>query len=323
MKPLQIGVLVVVSAVIGGLFMKWQISRNMVNLAPVAPAAAAVSQPAAPAVHPVTMQSQPAEPVEAPPVVEHKAANVNARPHKPIKSRQAAPVMMARVEAPPAVQAPAEVPPAAVTQPEPPRSEPVSAPEQPVQYPEPAVSAQAPVQPAVPLQVTLKAGTLISARTVEALSSEHNAAGDGFSATLDKPVEADGWVIAERGARLEGKVVEAGHANGQSHLVIALTQLRTSDGQRVAIETEPFSKQAQASASESAVKVAAGAALGAAIGAMAAGGKGAAIGLGVGTAAGAGGAVATRSKTAVLPPETLLQFRLKNPVTITERQGRS
>lgn len=321
MKPLQVAVLVVVSAVIGGLFMKWQISRNMARVATVAPAAT-VAQPAAPAVHPVTTQSQPAEPVEAP-VAEHKVANVNARPKKAIKSRQAAPVIMARVEEPPAVQAPAEPPQAAVTQPEPPNVAPAPAPEQPVQYPEPAVSAPAPVQPAAPLQVTLKAGTLISARTVEGLSSEHNAAGDGFSATLDKPVVADGWVIAERGARLEGKVVEAGHGNGQSHLVIALTQLRTSDGQRVPIETETFSKQAQASAGESAAKVAAGAALGAAIGAMAGGGKGAAIGLGVGTAAGAGGAVATRSKAAVLPPETLLQFRLKNPVTITERQGRS
>lgn len=321
MKPLQIALLVIVSAVVGGLFMKWQISRNMTRVASVAPVAA-VAQPAAPAVvHPVTMQSQPAEPVEAPPVAAHKAANVSARPRKVVKSRQAAPVMMARIEEPPAIQAPAEALPAAVSQPQPPIVPPVSAPEQPVQYPEPASPAAAPVQPPAPLQVTLKAGTLISARTVEALSSEHNAAGDGFSATLDKPVVADGWVIAERGARLEGKVVEAGRGNGQSHLVIALTQLRTSDGQRVPIETETFSKQAQASASESAAKVAAGAVLGAAIGAMAGGGKGAAIGAGAGTAAGAAGAAATRSKSAVLPPETVLQFRLKNPVTITERQG--
>jgi hypothetical protein len=321
MKPLQVALLVVVSAVIGGLFMKWQISRNMARVAAVAPVAA-VAQPAA-AVHPVTMRSQPVEPVEAPPVAEHKAAIVNARPNKATKSRQAAPVMMARIEEPPAVQAPAETPPAAVSQPQPPIPPLESASEQPVQYPEPAASSPAPVQPAAPLQVTLKAGTLISARTVEALSSEHNAAGDGFSATLDHPLVADGWVIAERGARLEGKVVEAGRGSGQSHLVLALTQLRTSDGQRVPIETETFSKQAQASTGESAAKVAAGAVLGAAIGAIAGGGKGAAIGAGAGTAAGAAGAAATRSKAAALPPETLIQFRLKNSITITERQGRN
>jgi len=99
--------------------------------------------------------------------------------------------------------------------------------------------------------------------------------------------------------------------------------LKTSDGQRVAIGTETFAKHAQMATGDTAGKVLAGTVIGAAIGAIAGGGKGAAIGAGVGTAAGAGGAAATRSKPAVLPAETLIRFRLKNTVTITERQGRS
>jgi hypothetical protein len=192
-----------------------------------------------------------------------------------------------------------------------------------VQQPEPTVEA-APVPsppPTLTPQVTLKAGALIPARTIEGLSSERNAAGDGFTATLDQPLVADGWVIAERGARLEGKVVEAGRANGRSNLVVVLTQLRTTDGQRIPIETETFEKHAQASTAEDAAKVAAGAAIGAAIGAIAGGGKGAGIGAAVGTAAGAGGAVATRAKSAVLPAETRIDFRLRNSITITERQS--
>ena len=58
---------------------------------------------------------------------------------------------------------------------------------------------------------------------------------------------------------------------------------------------------------------------GAAIGAIAGGGKGAAIGAGVGGATGAGAVLATRGEEAELASETRLTFRLKNPITITEK----
>lgn len=317
MKPLHVAALVIVSALIGGLFMKWQISRNMARVAAVAPAATA-AQPAQPAaIQPVSTASQPAEPLPAP---KPKTPKVSAKPHVAPKSHRAATVMMARNEEP-AV----ETPPAEPVQPQstpvaaPLAPMPVKQPQQPVQQPSPVAPASAPVQPATPLQVTLKAGMLIAVRTGESLSSAHNSLGDGFSATLDQPLAADGWVIAERGARVEGKVVETGRGN----LVLVLTRLRTSDGQHVPIETETFSKEGQASTGESAAKVAAGTVIGAAIGAMAAGGRGAAIGAAAGTVAGAGGAVATRSKNVVLPAETLIRFRLKKTVTITERQGQN
>jgi hypothetical protein len=40
-------------------------------------------------------------------------------------------------------------------------------------------------------------------RLVDGLSSERNAPGDAFLATLDKELVVDGFVIAERGARVE------------------------------------------------------------------------------------------------------------------------
>jgi len=336
MKPLQVALLVVVSAVAGGLFMKWQISRNTVQATASAPAA--VAQPAAPAaVQPVAQQAQPAEaeeplpsPARKAPVIkakEPKVTKISPRPHEVLKSQPAAPVLMARNEEPPAIQPPVAAP-EVLTQPEPPAPsvqtpEPVQQmpqpPEQPVQQPDPVASIPAAPQPP---QVTLKAGMLIPARMGQGLSSDHNSAGDGFTATLDQQLVADGWVIAEKGARLEGKVMETGRGRNPE-LVVALTQLRTSDGQRIAIETETFAKHAQLATGDTAGKVLAGTVIGAAIGAIAGGGKGAAIGAGVGTAAGAGGAAATRSKPAVLPAETLIHFRLKNAVTITERQGRS
>jgi len=165
---------------------------------------------------------------------------------------------------------------------------------------------------------------LIPARTVEALSSERNHPGDTFTATLDQPLVVNGLVIAERGARLEGKIVQsqqAGRVKGLADLAIALTQITTSDGQKVALETETFEKHGPSSTGENAAKVGAAAGVGAIIGAIAGGGKGAGIGAVIGGAAGGGGVMATRGKPSVIPPETRINFRLRDNVTITERQS--
>lgn len=172
---------------------------------------------------------------------------------------------------------------------------------------------------------TLKAGMRLTVHLGQSLSSDHNQAGDTFTATLDAPLAADGFVIAERGARVEGRVVEvqkSSHVKGQALLALELTKLNTSDGQHVVIQTETFRKQAAKTTGEDVGMVAAAAGIGAIIGAMAGGGKGAAIGAGVGGAAGAGGVMATRAKAVALPTETRLSFRLKEPVTLTERINR-
>jgi len=163
---------------------------------------------------------------------------------------------------------------------------------------------------------------LIPVRLVDGLSSERNAAGDTFEATLDQELVADGYVIAERGARAEGRVVSTNRGNrtrGGAELVLELTFLNTSDRQRVPIRTDTFQKQMEPDHSRDAEKIAAGAVIGAAIGAIAGGGKGAAVGAGVGGGAGTGSVLLSR-KQATLPSETRLTFRLNMPVTLTERQ---
>ena len=170
--------------------------------------------------------------------------------------------------------------------------------------------------------MTIPAGTLITVRLAETLTTERQQTGDVFLATLDQPLVADGFAIAERGAKVKGTVAESqqsGRVRGLALISLQLTSLQTSDGQEVRITTERFSKQAEKSTGDDAKKVGIGAALGAAIGAIAGGGKGAAIGAGVGGAAGAGTVAATRGKPAELPVETRLTFRLAEPVTITER----
>ena len=178
--------------------------------------------------------------------------------------------------------------------------------------------------------MTVPVGTILNARLVEGLSTERNHVGDTFSATLDQPLMVDSFVIAERGSRLQGKIVdvkESGRVKGLAEIGISLTQLHTSDGQNIAILTDTFTKAAASSVKQDVERGAVATGIGAVIGAIAGGGKGAAIGAGVGAAAGVGGAVATRGKPATLatrnapaiPPERACHHHGK--AALTGRRG--
>lgn len=182
--------------------------------------------------------------------------------------------------------------------------------------------APAPLPPREPQRVTLPAGTLLQVRLGERLSSDSNALGDTFFATLDQPLVADGWVIAERGARVLGRVAEvaeAGRIKGVASMTLELAQITTSDGQKIPLRAAHFVRKGDSSRKADAAKVGIAAAIGAAIGAATGGGKGAGIGAASGGAAGAGAVLLTRGEPAVLAAETRLSFRLDQAVTITER----
>lgn len=305
MKPLQIGLLVLVGAVGGAVIMKMTQPPQPASLPE--PTASVAPTPASPAV--ATPEPPKPAPMPAP-----KPAPV----FRPVRITRP-PVTTVAQSRPPVMPQPqpAAPPPA----PEPVEPLPVAAaPAEPEPAPEPAPE---PVEAAP--SVTLRAGMLLPVRLGEMLSSEHNLSGDTFTATLDAPLVADGFVIAERGAHLEGRVVEAGKSGavkGGGALGIELTRLHTSDGQRVTIQTEVFRKQASSSTGEDIGLVAAAAGIGAAIGGIAGGGKGAGIGAAIGGVAGAGGVAATRRKPATLASESRISFRLRVPVTITERLDR-
>jgi hypothetical protein len=121
---------------------------------------------------------------------------------------------------------------------------------------------------------------LIPVRLVDGLSAERNLPGDSFVATLDKELVADGFVIAERGARVEGRVVAVDRGEGVrgvSTLEVEIVSVRLSDGQTVRLKTDSFARRVEAWRSEDASK-------------------------------------------AALAPDTRLIFRLRDSVTVTERQ---
>jgi hypothetical protein len=174
-----------------------------------------------------------------------------------------------------------------------------------------------------PRTVTIPENTILAILLGERLASDRNVAGDAFFGTLAAPLVVDGWVIAERGARVLGRVADvepAGKTKGIATLTLELSSITASDGQRISIHTARFVRKGDPSKKDDAVKIAIGTVIGGAIGAAAGGGTGAAIGAAGGAAAGAGAVVLTRGKAAVLEAETRLSFSLDRAVTVTERR---
>jgi hypothetical protein len=191
------------------------------------------------------------------------------------------------------------------------------------QNPDAAQQNSGPADQSMPQTITLSAGTTIPVRLTEWLSSDKNQSGDRFSATLEQPLVANGWVVAVRGQIVTGRVAvakKAGRVSGVSQLGVELSELTLVDGQVLPVKTQLLKSSAGTSNGRDAAGVATTTGLGAAIGAAAEGGEGAAIGAGAGAVAGIIGVLTTRGRPTVIPPEAMLTFRMEAPLSIsTER----
>lgn len=199
------------------------------------------------------------------------------------------------------------------------KSEPTPADNTPAPVTQAATPAYVPPSPPPVVDVTVPPGTILSIRTIEPLDSERSQVGDVFNGTLDNPIEVDGKIVVPEHADVEGRVADvksATHYAGASMLGLQLTKI-SFGGKAYRIVTDQWSKQGAARGKNTAEKVGGGAALGAIIGAIAGGGKGAAIGAGVGGGVGAGANTITKGQKVVVNPETVLQFTLRSPVTVT------
>ncbi len=178
----------------------------------------------------------------------------------------------------------------------------------------------APQQSSGSSQLNLPAGTWITVRVNQPLSSDHNQPGDAFTATLEQPLIAEGRVIARRGQTVAGRVADVqkgGRVKGTSRLSIELTELSIVDGQQIPIRTQLAERQAGTSNGRDAGAIAAGTGVGAAIGAAADGGFGAGMGAIAGAAASTIGVLVTRGNNTVVYPEQVLTFRLEAPILIS------
>jgi hypothetical protein len=194
------------------------------------------------------------------------------------------------------------------------------APSTPAAMPSPTYSSNmsTPSAPPAPVKLTVPDGTMLSVRLVDPIDTERNHEGESFRATLDGPITVDDQIAIPADADVKGVIVAAkqeGHYTGQSALALELTQV-SYNGHTYNLQTSQYTRQGSSRSKNTAAKVGTGAAVGAVLGGIFGGGKGAAIGAASG--AGVGGAAQTinHPDPIRLPSETVINFRLQNPITV-------
>jgi hypothetical protein len=168
----------------------------------------------------------------------------------------------------------------------------------------------------------LPAGTEISVRSDETINSSQAAQGQSFAAEISKDVlDSSGAVAIPRGSNAQLVIVSAsqgGRIRGASDLTLTLGSV-TVGGQRYEITAGNLrrtGKSGMGANKRTAEYTGGGAGLGAIIGAIAGGGKGAAIGAGAGAGGGALTQILTKGKAIQVPAESLLTFKLNEPLQI-------
>lgn len=182
-----------------------------------------------------------------------------------------------------------------------------------------------PPEPTPTPKVTVPAGTQLSIRLTDEVSSEKAQVGDVFHGSISAPVTIDEQTVIPTTADVEGRVVEvksAGRFAGQSVLTLELTKL-TMNGRSYNLQTSQWTKSGNGRGKSTAAKVGGGAAVGAILGGIFGGGKGAAIGAAAGAGAGTGVSAATKGQQIVLNPEAVIAFQLQNSLTVTPGANRS
>jgi hypothetical protein len=172
------------------------------------------------------------------------------------------------------------------------------------------------------IKVTLPAGTLIPVRMIDSVDSRTDQAGQTFGASIDSDISVGDQLVVPKGAGAELKltrVSSAGGIRGKSELQLQLNRMVVGE-KSYAVVSDVVERAAAAEGPRTARDIAIGGAIGAAIGAITGGKKGAAIGAGVGAGSGAAVAAITKGEQVLVPSETLLEFRLEQPVELQVRK---
>jgi hypothetical protein len=188
--------------------------------------------------------------------------------------------------------------------------------------PSDAATSPQPPPPAPPKKVTITQGTPLAIRLVENIDSETSQLGQTFHATLDSALTVDGETAVPQGSDIAGHIADIKSASkfaGQSLLALTLDNL-TVDGKSYSLSTDQYKREGSSRGKSTAAKVGGGAILGGIIGAVVGGGKGAAIGAAAGGGAGGAAQAASKAQQIKLPSETVLNFTLQAPVTVTRAQ---
>jgi len=176
--------------------------------------------------------------------------------------------------------------------------------------PPPAPAAAAPAPAPKPTTVTIPSGTRLVLRTADSIDSRRHQTGHRFRAQLESAIVIDGITAVPRGAFVHGRIAQAsqgGRAVGSSEMAIEFTDLMIND-QLFEIATEGMQAQTGNEARNTVGRTARAAAIGGLISGRS--------GARTGAAVGAGASLLTSGQSINVPAGTILETRLRVPVSV-------
>lgn len=180
--------------------------------------------------------------------------------------------------------------------------------------------APAPAPTAAPLPaITVPQGSRLLVRINQTIDVKHATSGQPFSGTLAEPVVVGDSVAIPEGSTAHGEVLVAhkrGRFKGQSVLGLTLTGLNVH-GTEYRIETSNLTRTKKGKGKRTAALIGGGAGLGMLVGGVATGGVGLLVGGLAGGGAGTLASAFTGNGDIKIPAESVVTFRLQNPLKLT------
>jgi outer membrane lipoprotein SlyB len=169
---------------------------------------------------------------------------------------------------------------------------------------------------AEPEPVTVSAGTLVSVRFLDTLSSHGSVVGEAFQAEVIQDIAVDGRTVIPAGSRILGTVTEAQppKIGGRARLSLDFNTLDI-DGRSYPI-TAAFAQRGRSETPKDAAIIGGGTLGGAILGEAVDEGEGTVVGAVVGGIAGALGAKKTKGKPVVVSAGSTMSLQLASPVTV-------
>jgi hypothetical protein len=169
-----------------------------------------------------------------------------------------------------------------------------------------------------PAPVVVPDGTTLHIRINQRISVKTSHEGDPFDGTIVSPVAVNGVEVIPAGSIARGRVVAShkrGHFKGRSVLELTLTGLDVN-GRHYRLDTGTVVRTKNGKGKRTAAFIGGGAGVGMLIGGVASGGVGLLIGGLSGAGAGTLGAAFTGNKDIDIPAETVMSFRLDQPIQL-------
>ncbi len=166
---------------------------------------------------------------------------------------------------------------------------------------------------------TAPAGTVLSVRFLDGLSSHTSAPGETFRAEVAQEVSVGGEVVVPAGSRVVGTVADAHSARkigGRAILSLRFHTLELPDGESVPIDAS-FATAGRSQTPRDAAIIGGGTLGGAILGEAIHEGEGGVIGAVVGGIAGAVGAKRTQGRPVEVPAGTVMSIELTQPISVT------